>query len=77
METSIFNVAFLRDSKWLTPHSKVGCLPGVARRWLLESELIEEDADGRLDTTNITEGEVVLLFNGVQGCRLGIIASVV
>ncbi|KAF8971742.1 aminotransferase [Flammula alnicola] len=37
METSIFNVAFYRDSEWLTPSSNSGCLPGVMRKWLLDN----------------------------------------
>jgi branched-subunit amino acid aminotransferase/4-amino-4-deoxychorismate lyase len=70
-ETSIFNVAFYRSSSWITPATTTGCLPGVFRRWLLEQGRVRE-ADGHLLTKDsVKEGEWVLLFNGVQGCRLG------
>lgn len=76
METSIFNVAFFRSSRWLTPSSgQTGCLPGVMRRFLLESKLIEEDHDRELTKNSIHADEYVLLFNGVQGCRLGTICA--
>ncbi|KAI0094475.1 aminotransferase [Irpex rosettiformis] len=32
METSIRNIAFLRDSRWITPRVTSGCLSGVMRR---------------------------------------------
>jgi 4-amino-4-deoxychorismate lyase len=72
METSIFNVAFFRSGRWLTPSAThAGCLPGVMRRYLLETNRIEEDHDGELTKNGINVNECVLLFNGVQGCRLG------
>lgn len=73
METSIFNIACKRGGRWITPSSTSGCLPGVARHWLLENGRIVEDADCALTVANIKTGELVLLFNGVQGCRLGVI----
>ncbi|TFK77450.1 hypothetical protein BDN72DRAFT_808283 [Pluteus cervinus] len=71
METSIFNVAFYRDSSWITPSPSTGCLPGVLRQWLLGQNLIQEPQHGPLDIGDINEGDFVLLFNGVQGCKLG------
>ena len=71
MEATIFNVAFYRSSKWVTPSTNSGCLPGVMRRWLLQNHRISEDETGRLTKDSIQQGEWVLLFNGVQGCRLG------
>ncbi|THU80750.1 hypothetical protein K435DRAFT_695017 [Dendrothele bispora CBS 962.96] len=71
METSIFNVAFHRSSSWITPETSTGCLPGVLRRWLLSDGRIREDTKHELTRNNIINGEWVLLFNGVQGCRLG------
>lgn len=72
METSIFNVAFFRSGRWLTPSAAhTGCLPGVVRGFLLGIKLIEEDHDGELTKQSIHANEYVLLFNGVQGCRLG------
>ena len=71
METTIFNVAFYRSSKWVTPSTNSGCLPGVMRRWLLQNHRISEDETGCLTKDSIQQGEWVLLFNGVQGCRLG------
>jgi branched-subunit amino acid aminotransferase/4-amino-4-deoxychorismate lyase len=68
METTIFNAAFYRDSQWVTPATTSGCLGGVMRRWLLENGRIREEI---LRKNAISEGEWVLLFNGVQGCRIG------
>ncbi|KAF9469789.1 aminotransferase [Collybia nuda] len=70
-ETSIFNVAFHRSLQWVTPPASTGCLPGVLRRWLLEQGRIQEDKDKILTKDSVQEGDWVLLFNGVQGCRLG------
>ncbi|KAF9486566.1 hypothetical protein BDN70DRAFT_794142 [Pholiota conissans] len=71
MEASIFNVAFYRSSAWVTPSLNTGCLAGVMRRWLLEKGRIKEDTEGVLTKDTIKAGEWVLLFNGLQGCRLG------
>ena len=71
METSIFNVAFFRSSSWITPATSTGCLPGVFRCWLLEQGRIREAEGNSLMKDCLKEGEWVLLFNGVQGCRLG------
>lgn len=76
METSIYNVAFYRSSTWLTPSVGTGCLPGVMRRWLIENGRVKEDTDNVLTTKGLEPGEWVLLFNGVQGCRLGNIWNV-
>lgn len=73
METTIFNIAFKRSGRWVTPSSTSGCLPGVARRWLLENGRIVEDSESALTVASIKTGEPVLLFNGLQGCRLGMI----
>ncbi|KDR85755.1 hypothetical protein GALMADRAFT_132410 [Galerina marginata CBS 339.88] len=70
-ETTIFNVAFRRSSQWITPSTTSGCLSGVMRKWLLDNGRICEDTDGILTKDSVQEGEWVLLFNGVQGCRLG------
>jgi len=74
-ESSIFNVAFYRSPCWMTPSTSTGCLPGVLRRWLLEQGRIHEDKDNQLTKDSIQQGDWVLLFNGVQGCRLGRIAN--
>jgi len=76
METTIFNIAFYRSSRWLTPCTSTGCLGGVMRRWLLRAGRITPDNDDREESSvlrreSIVNGEWVLLFNGVQGCRLG------
>ncbi|KAF8808144.1 hypothetical protein BYT27DRAFT_7139956 [Phlegmacium glaucopus] len=71
MEATIFNVALYRSSKWVTPSTNSGCLPGVMRRWLLQNRRIYEDESACLTKDSIQPGEWVLLFNGVQGCRLG------
>jgi len=75
METTIFNIAFYRSSRWLTPCTSTGCLGGVMRQWLLRTGRIIPDNEDRgesvLRRESIVNGEWVLLFNGVQGCRLG------
>lgn len=73
-ETTIYNVAFYRSKRWQTPPVSTGCLPGVLRRWLLEQGRIYEADENLLTRESIQEGECVLLFNGVQGCRLGRLA---
>ncbi|KAI0334398.1 hypothetical protein GY45DRAFT_1377975 [Cubamyces sp. BRFM 1775] len=72
-ETSIRNVAFARRSPpcWVTPHGSTGCLPGVMRRLLLEQGRIVEAAEGELTRDDVVDGEYVLTFNGVEGCRIG------
>jgi 4-amino-4-deoxychorismate lyase len=70
-EASIYNVAIYRSSKWMTPSTSTGCLPGVFRRWLLEQRRIHEDIENSLTRDCVKQGEWVLLFNSVQGCRLG------
>jgi 4-amino-4-deoxychorismate lyase len=70
-ETSIYNVAFYRSQRWLTPPVSTGCLPGVLRRWLLEQGRIFEADENLLTRDSIVQGECVLLVNGVQGCQLG------
>ncbi|EGO02675.1 hypothetical protein SERLA73DRAFT_47874 [Serpula lacrymans var. lacrymans S7.3] len=70
-EASIYNVAFYRSSQWVTPPMSTGCLPGVLRRWLLEQGRISEAQEHELSRDGVKQDEWVLLFNGVQGCRLG------
>lgn len=74
-EASLYNIAVYRACRWLTPPSSTGCLLGVFRRWLLEQSRIHEDKEGQLTRDSIKEGEWVLLFNAVNGCRLGRIVS--
>jgi len=68
METSIRNIAFWREDRWVTPSLQVGCLPGVARRLLIEEGKIVE---GDILVTDLKVGEILLLFNAVEGTRLG------
>ncbi|KAI0715011.1 aminotransferase [Earliella scabrosa] len=72
-ETSIRNIAFIRREPpcWITPSAATGCLPGVVRRWLLEQGRIVEARPGELRRGDVLDGEYVLTFNGVEGCRLG------
>jgi 4-amino-4-deoxychorismate lyase len=71
-ETSVRNLAFFRHGRWITPHDSTGCLPGVMRRWLLERGLVVTDDQGWLKRDNVREGELVLIFNAVEGCRIAI-----
>jgi len=68
METSIRNVAFWREGRWVTPPLQVGCLPGIARRLLVEEGKIVE---GETLITDLKAGDILLLFNAVEGARLG------
>jgi 4-amino-4-deoxychorismate lyase len=74
-EASIRNVAFWRNSAWVTPPASTGCLPGVVRRWLLENNRIVEADEGFLTTDSIHQGDWVLLTNSVLGCQLGKITA--
>ncbi|KAE9409092.1 hypothetical protein BT96DRAFT_806765 [Gymnopus androsaceus JB14] len=69
-EASISSVFFFRCGHWLTPSTSTGCLPG-SQVWLLEKELVVVVDKKQLTTSKISEGDWVLLSNGVQGCRLG------
>lgn len=72
METSIRNIAFWRDQRWVTPSLATGCLSGVMRRVLLqEFGVLEQDT--KID--NVLLGEVVLIFNGVDGMQYAEVVS--
>jgi len=71
-ETSVRNMAFFRRGRWITPHDSTGCLPGVTRRWLLEQGRVVTDDQGLLTKDNVQEGELVLIFNAVEGCRIAV-----
>ncbi|THH31948.1 hypothetical protein EUX98_g2226 [Antrodiella citrinella] len=73
METSIRNIAFKRDGRWVTPHVSTGCLPGVVRRYMIEQGQWEEASEGELGLEDVQEGEIVMTTNGVEGCCLGCI----
>ena len=68
METSIRNIAFWREGRWMTPSLQVGCLPGISRRLLVEEGKIVE---GETLVTDLKVGDILLLFNAVEGARLG------
>lgn len=72
-ETSIRNIALMRGKppRWVTPRDETGCLPGVMRRWLLERGLVVAAREKQLHRDDVRDGECVLTFNGVEGCRFG------
>ena len=72
METSIRNFALFRRGRWLTPHDSTGCLHGVIRRWLLEQGLVTADNEALLHKNSLKDGELVLTFNAVEGCRIAV-----
>jgi 4-amino-4-deoxychorismate lyase len=74
-EASISNIAIFKTNGWITPPLSTGCLPGVMRRWLLQQGRIYEGTESQFALSNIKEGDWLLLFNGVQGCRLGQVAA--
>jgi len=71
-ETPVRNVAFFRRGRWMTPHDSTGCLPGVTRRWLLEQGRMVVDDQGLLTKDSAQQGELVLIFNAVEGCRIAV-----
>ncbi|KIM70308.1 hypothetical protein SCLCIDRAFT_101436 [Scleroderma citrinum Foug A] len=71
METSICNIAFFRQGRWVTPPLSSGCIAGVFRQWLLENDRIHEAPENDISMKTIADNEWVLIFNGVNGCRLG------
>lgn len=71
-ETSVRNLAFFRHCRWVTPHDSTGCLPGVMRRQLLEQGLVLTDDRGLLSRDNVRDGELVIVFNAVEGCRIAV-----
>lgn len=71
-ETSVHNLAFFRRGRWVTPHDSTGCLPGVTRRWLLEQGRVVIDDQELLTRDNVQEGELVLIFNAIEGCRVAV-----
>jgi branched-subunit amino acid aminotransferase/4-amino-4-deoxychorismate lyase len=72
METSIRNFALFRRGRWVTPHDSTGCLHGVTRRWLIEQGLVTTDDEALLHKKNLQDGELVLTFNAVEGCRIAV-----
>ncbi|KAH7105176.1 aminotransferase class IV-domain-containing protein [Auriculariales sp. MPI-PUGE-AT-0066] len=67
-ECSITNVYFWRDESWITPRTRSGCLPGVARRWALEHGHAKEGVIRRED---VQDGELVLISNGLYIAQIG------
>ncbi|KAG2120595.1 aminotransferase [Suillus discolor] len=70
-ESSVCNVAFYRNCRWVTPPLAVGCISGILRRWLIEQHRIFEAVEDELTLDSIKDDEWVLVSNGVIGCRLG------
>ncbi|KAI0307954.1 aminotransferase [Multifurca ochricompacta] len=71
-ETSVRNFALFRRGRWVTPHDSTGCLRGVTRRWLIEQGLVATDNEALLHKNTVQEGELVLIFNAVEGCRIAV-----
>lgn len=69
-EGSITNIAVLRGGYWVTPRLESGALCGVMRAHLLQEGLITE---GIVPRDAMSEGDLILLFNAVQGCNLGVL----
>ncbi|KAI0313437.1 aminotransferase [Amylostereum chailletii] len=71
-ETSVRNVAVWREGGWVTPEEGCGCLEGVARRWLVERGVVRA---GTVRREDVRVGEWMLVFNAVEGCRLGVVQA--
>lgn len=64
MEGSLTNVYFERGGRWITPPLSSGCQAGTVRRYLLETEMVVEEA---VEIGEVVLGETILLSNGVRG----------
>ncbi|AOW04138.1 aminotransferase class IV-domain-containing protein [Yarrowia lipolytica] len=69
-EGSITNIAVQVNEMWTTPKVTSGCLMGVTRRHLIDSNKIFE---GFLTRDDLQEGQEVLIFNAVQGVSKGVV----
>jgi branched-subunit amino acid aminotransferase/4-amino-4-deoxychorismate lyase len=63
-ETTIANVAVLRDGAWITPPVSCGLLAGVMRAELLDNDAIVE---GVIASESLVAGETVRCFNALRG----------
>ena len=63
-ETTIANIAVLRDGHWITPALSCGLLPGVLRAELLARG---EIAEGIIPADDLQSGEVMRCFNALRG----------
>ena len=63
-ETTVTNLAVLRDGHWITPALSCGLLPGVFRAELLASGDI---IDGILPADELQPAEVIRCFNALRG----------
>lgn len=67
-EGALRNVSFWRDGTWVTPPLKSGGIGGTVRRWMIEQGRVKE---GVVKAQDLTDGDWVLLSNGVEGCSIG------
>lgn len=63
-ETTIMNLAVLREGRWITPQVSSGLLPGVMRAELLARGDIVE---GVIPVNELRDGEVIRCFNALRG----------
>ncbi len=63
-EGSITNIFVLKDGKLITPHLLCGLLPGVLRRYLLDSGKAEE---GILYPEDLLRADKIYIGNSVRG----------
>ena len=64
LETSIGNLVLKMNSKFYTPPSTLGILPGIYRQHLLESGRVEEKV---LTIEDLKQAEVIYACNAVRG----------
>ena len=71
-ETTIANIAVLRDGKWITPPISCGVLPGTMRaQFLDEGKIIE----GNVHADELVSGEPILFFNAVRGLSVVLLSK--
>ncbi|KAH7105174.1 aminotransferase [Auriculariales sp. MPI-PUGE-AT-0066] len=67
-ECTLCNVFFWRDGVWVTPTEASGCLPGLARRWMVEQGGAVEAV---IQRDEVRHGELVLLSNALYMLQVG------
>ncbi|MBV8550156.1 MAG: aminotransferase class IV [Acidobacteriaceae bacterium] len=63
-ETTLANLAFQRNNRWVTPKVSCGLLPGTMRAELLSTKELVESV---IHLAELNMGEVVRCFNSVRG----------
>jgi para-aminobenzoate synthetase/4-amino-4-deoxychorismate lyase len=72
-ETTIANLAVRIEDRWWTPAAASGCLPGVERERLLESNQLEERV---LSIADLRSADELAVVNSLRGWRTAVLHAV-